>query len=78
MSNDIIVQIPGATSITVDDAPASAVVVTFPASTEVVTSVIDKGVLYGIQGASGLPGGVLTVNNQSGNVSLRLSYFCKW
>jgi hypothetical protein len=70
MSNDIIVQIPGATSITVDDAPASAVVVTFPASTEVVTSVIDKGVLYGVQGASGLPGGVLTVNNQSGNVTL--------
>lgn len=70
MSSDIIVQIPGATNVTVTDAPASAIVITFPASTEVVTSVIDKGVLYGIQGASGLPGGVLSVNNQSGTVSL--------
>jgi hypothetical protein len=73
MSSDIIVQIPGATNVTVDDAPASAIVVTFPASTEVVTSVIDKGVLYGIQGASGLPGGVLQVNGQSGNVTLTTS-----
>jgi hypothetical protein len=68
--SDIIVQIPGATNVTVTDAPTSAIVITFPASTEVVTSVIDKGVLYGIQGASGLPGGVLSVNNQSGIVSL--------
>ena len=73
MSNDIIVQIPGATSITVDDAPASAVVVTFPASTETVVTVIDRGILYGIQGAPGQTGGVNTVNGQSGNVTLDTS-----
>ena len=73
MSSDIIVQIPGATNVTVTDAPASAIVVTFPASTETVVTVIDRGILYGIQGAPGQTGGVNTVNGQSGNVDLDTS-----
>lgn len=71
--SDIIVQIPGATNVTVDDAPASAIVVTFPASTETVVTVIDRGILYGVQGPQGEAGGVNTVNGQSGNVTLDTS-----
>jgi len=71
--SDIIVQIPGATNVTVDDAPASAIVVTFPASTETVVTVIDRGILYGVQGPQGESGGVNTVNGQSGNVTLDTS-----
>ena len=71
--SDIIVQIPGATNVTVNDAPASAIVVTFPASTETVVTVIDRGILYGVQGAPGPAGGVNTVNGQSGNVDLDTS-----
>jgi hypothetical protein len=71
--SDIIVQIPGATNVTVDDAPASSIVVTFPASTETVVTVIDRGILYGVQGPQGEAGGVNTVNGQSGNVTLDTS-----
>jgi hypothetical protein len=71
--SDIIVQIPGATNVTVDDAPASAIVVIFPASTETVVTVIDRGILYGVQGPQGEAGGVNTVNGQSGNVTLDTS-----
>jgi hypothetical protein len=71
--SDIIVQIPGATNVTVDDATASAIVVTFPASTETVVTVIDRGILYGVQGPQGESGGVNTVNGQSGNVTLDTS-----
>jgi len=71
--SDIIVQIPGATNVTVTDAPASAIVVTFPASTETVVTVIDRGILYGVQGPQGEAGGVNTVNGQSGNVTLDTS-----
>jgi hypothetical protein len=71
--SDIIVQIPGATNVTVNDAPASAIVVTFPASTETVVTVIDRGILYGVQGPQGESGGVNTVNGQSGNVTLDTS-----
>jgi hypothetical protein len=71
--SDIIVQIPGATNVTVTDAPASAIVVTFPASTETVVTVIDRGILYGVQGPQGESGGVNTVNGQSGNVTLDTS-----
>lgn len=70
---DVIVTIPGATNITVDDAPASAVVVIFPASNNVVTTVIDRGILFGVQGAQGQTGGVNTINGQSGNVTLDTS-----
>ncbi len=70
---DVIVTIPGATNITVDDAPASAVVVIFPASNYVVTTVIDRGILFGVQGAQGQTGGVNTVNGQSGEVLLNTS-----
>ena len=73
MSSDIIVQIPGATDVTVTDAPASAIVITFPASTETVVTVIDRGILYGVQGPQGQAGGVNTVNGQSGNVTLDTS-----
>ena len=73
MSSDIIVQIPGATDVTVTDAPASAIVITFPASTETVVTVIDRGILYGVQGPQGQAGGVNTVNGQSGNVMLDTS-----
>ncbi len=38
---DVIITIPGATNVTVDNAPATAVVVIFPASNSVVTTVID-------------------------------------
>lgn len=71
--SDIIVEIPGATNVDTVSAPASAIIITFPASNYTVTSVIDKGVLYGVQGSAGLPGGVLSVNNQSGTVSLTTS-----
>jgi hypothetical protein len=71
--SDIIVQIPGATNVTVDDAPASAIVIIFPASTETVVTVIDRGILYGVQGPQGESGGVNTVNGQSGNVTLDTS-----
>lgn len=70
---DVIITIPGATNITVDDAPASAVVVIFPASNNVVTTVIDRGILFGVQGAQGQTGGVNTVNGQSGEVLLNTS-----
>ncbi len=70
---DVIITIPGATNVTVDDAPASAIVVTFPASTETVVTVIDRGILYGVQGPQGESGGVNTVNGQSGNVTLDTS-----
>lgn len=70
---DVIVTIPGATNITVDDAPSSAVVVIFPASNNVVTTVIDRGILFGVQGAQGQTGGVNTINGQSGNVTLDTS-----
>lgn len=70
---DVIVTIPGATNVTVDDAPATAVVVIFPASNSVVTTVIDRGILFGIEGPSGPAGGVDTVNGQSGNVTLDTS-----
>lgn len=70
---DVIVTIPGATNITVDDAPSSAVVVIFPASNNVVTTVIDRGILFGVQGAQGQTGGVNTINGQSGNVTLTTS-----
>jgi hypothetical protein len=70
---DVIITIPGATNVTVDDAPATAVVVIFPASNSVVTTVIDRGILFGIEGPSGPAGGVDTVNGQSGNVTLDTS-----
>jgi len=70
---DVIVTIPGATNVTVDDAPATSVVVIFPASNYVVTTVIDRGILFGIEGPSGPAGGVDTVNGQSGNVTLDTS-----
>lgn len=70
---DVIVTIPGATNVTVDDAPATSVVVIFPASNYVVTTVIDRGVLFGIEGAAGPPGGVNTINGQSGDVNLDTS-----
>ncbi len=70
---DVIVTIPGATNVTVDDAPATSVVVIFPASNSVVTTVIDRGILFGIEGPSGPAGGVDTVNGQSGNVTLDTS-----
>jgi hypothetical protein len=70
---DVIVTIPGATNVTVDDAPATSVVVIFPASNYVVTTVIDRGILFGVEGPSGPAGGVDTVNGQSGNVTLDTS-----
>jgi len=70
---DVIVTIPGATNVTVDDAPATAVVVIFPASNSVVTTVIDRGILFGVEGPAGPAGGVDTVNGQSGNVTLDTS-----
>lgn len=70
---DVIVTIPGATNVTVDDAPATSVVVIFPASNYVVTTVIDRGVLFGVEGPSGPAGGVNTINGQSGNVNLDTS-----
>jgi hypothetical protein len=54
--SDVIISIPGATDITVENAAASSVVVTFPASNNFVTTVIDRGVLYGIVGAQGPTG----------------------
>ena len=70
---DVIVTIPGATNVTVDDAPATSVVVIFPASNYVVTTIIDRGILFGVEGPSGPAGGVDTVNGQSGNVTLDTS-----
>lgn len=70
---DVIVTIPGATNVTVDDAPATSVVVIFPASNYVVTTVIDRGVLFGVEGPSGPAGGVNTINGQSGDVNLDTS-----
>ncbi len=71
--SDIIVQIPGATNVTVDDAPATSIVVIFPASNYVVTTVIDRGILFGVEGPSGPAGGVNTINGQSGDVNLDTS-----
>jgi hypothetical protein len=48
-------------------------VVIFPASNYVVTTVIDRGILFGVEGPSGPAGGVDTVNGQSGNVTLDTS-----
>jgi hypothetical protein len=70
---DVIVTIPGATNVTVDDAPATSVVVIFPASNYVVTTVIDRGILFGVEGPQGSTGGVNTINGQSGNVTLDTS-----
>jgi len=70
---DVIVTIPGATNVTVDDAPATSVVVIFPASNYVVTTVIDRGILFGVEGPQGAAGGVNTINGQSGNVTLNTS-----
>jgi hypothetical protein len=70
---DVIVTIPGATNVTVDDAPATSVVVIFPASNYVVTTVIDRGILFGVEGPQGATGGVNTINGQSGNVTLDTS-----
>lgn len=70
---DVIITIPGATNITVDDAPATSIVVIFPASNYVVTTVIDRGILFGVEGPSGPAGGVNTINGQSGNVDLDTS-----
>jgi len=70
---DVIVTIPGATNVTVDDAPATSVVVIFPASNYVVTTVIDRGILFGVEGPQGAAGGVNTINGQSGNVTLDTS-----
>lgn len=70
---DVVVTIPGATNVTVNDAPATSVVVIFPASNYVVTTVIDRGILFGVEGPSGPAGGVDTVNGQSGNVTLDTS-----
>ena len=70
---DVIVTIPGATNVTVDDAPATSVVVIFPASNYVVTTVIDRGILFGVEGPSGPAGGVNTINGQSGDVNLDTS-----
>jgi hypothetical protein len=70
---DVIITIPGATNVTVDDAPATSVVVIFPASNYVVTTVIDRGILFGVEGPQGAAGGVNTINGQSGNVTLDTS-----
>lgn len=70
---DVIVTIPGATNVTVDDAPATSVVVIFPASNYVVTTVIDRGILFGVEGPAGPPGAVLSVNGQTGIVELDTS-----
>jgi Cu/Ag efflux protein CusF len=71
--SDIIVTIPGSTEIITGSYPASSIVITFPASNSTVVTVIDRGILYGIQGPSGQTGGVNTVNGQSGNVTLDTS-----
>jgi hypothetical protein len=71
--SDIIVTIPGSTEIITGSYPASSIVITFPASNYTVVTVIDRGILYGIQGPSGQTGGVNTVNGQSGNVTLDTS-----
>jgi hypothetical protein len=70
---DVIITIPGATNVTVDDAPATSIVVIFPASNYVVTTVIDRGILFGVEGPSGPAGGVNTINGQSGDVNLDTS-----
>jgi hypothetical protein len=71
--SDIIVTIPGSTEIVTGSYPASSIVITFPASNYTVVTVIDRGILYGIQGPSGQTGGVNTINGQSGNVNLDTS-----
>jgi hypothetical protein len=71
--SDIIVTIPGSTEIITGSYPASSIVITFPASNYTVVTVIDRGILYGIQGPSGQAGGVNTINGQSGNVNLDTS-----
>jgi hypothetical protein len=71
--SDVIVTIPGSTEITTGTYPSSAVVVTFPASNFTEITVIDRGILYGVQGPSGQTGGVNTINGQSGNVTLNTS-----
>ena len=54
--SDVIISIPGATDVTVENAAASSVVVTFPASNNFVTTIIDRGILYGVTGAQGPTG----------------------
>ena len=54
--SDVIISIPGATDVTVENAAASSVVVTFPASNNFVTTIIDRGLLYGVTGAQGPTG----------------------
>lgn len=54
--SDVIISIPGATDVVTETGAASSVIVSFPASNNVVTTVIDRGILYGIQGAQGPQG----------------------
>ena len=54
--SDVIISIPGATDVIVSGAAASSVVVTFPASNNFVTTIIDRGILYGVTGAQGPTG----------------------
>lgn len=71
--SDIIVTIPGTTDVVTASYPASSIVITFPASNYTTVTVIDRGILYGVQGPSGQTGGVNTINGQSGNVNLDTS-----
>lgn len=71
--SDIIVTIPSSTEIITGSYPSSSIVITFPGSNYTTVTVIDRGILYGIQGPSGAAGGVNTINGQSGNVELDTS-----
>jgi hypothetical protein len=71
--SDIIVTIPSSTEIITESYPSSSIVITFPGSNYTTVTVIDRGILYGIQGPSGAAGGVNTINGQSGNVELDTS-----
>jgi len=71
--SDIVVTIPSSTEITTTSYPESSIVITFPGSNSTTVTVIDRGILYGVQGPTGATGGVNTVNGQSGDVTLDTS-----